>query len=475
MKPTAEQQLIIDRVRNTSESLAIEARAGGAKTTTLCLIAEALGPIRILALAFNKKIALEMAERLPTGVVSSTINALGNKAWQEFRGRYHKINAKKMFAVLSYYGERIDEADREEFFDRFSETLKALRQAKTAGFVPSGAHPLMEGIIDEADFFASLDEEPSGLQRDIIIKCLRTSIKMAFDGELDFDDQIYMSTLVKSVSFPTFDAVLVDEAQDLSELNHKMLRKIVKKARLIAVGDPCQAIYGFRGASENSMDEMRGRFNLSTMYLTICFRCAPEVVEAARWRAPDMQPWPGTPAGKVIEHASWSHEEIFDGDAVICRNNAPLFYLALALLRARRSPELLSGDIIPGLVKVMKKLGKAKMPQAEALAALTEWAEAEKARSRSPDSVEDKAACIRLFIEETGTLGEAIEAIEALAVAKGRIKLMTGHKSKGLEFNRVWFLDQHLCRPKGQDLNVKYVIQTRAKQELHYIDTDKMA
>jgi ATP-dependent exoDNAse (exonuclease V) beta subunit len=50
---------------------------------------------------------------------------------------------------------------------------------------------------------------------------------------------------------------------------------------------------------------------------------------------------------------------------------------------------------------------------------------------------------------------------------------MTGHKSKGLEFNRVWFLDPGLCRiDRDQDANIKYVIETRAKDFLAYVSTE---
>jgi ATP-dependent exoDNAse (exonuclease V) beta subunit len=55
--------------------------------------------------------------------------------------------------------------------------------------------------------------------------------------------------------------------------------------------------------------------------------------------------------------------------------------------------------------------------------------------------------------------------------APGRIKLMTGHKAKGLEFNRVFFLDRYLLQKKGQDLNVRYVIETRAREALYYVDS----
>lgn len=472
MNLTPEQLAIVTRAANTSDPLAIIARAGGAKTTTLVEVAKALADKRILALAFNKKIAVEMQERLPANAESRTLNALGNAAFKSFRGKHHQIEERKCYQILTSFVGKLDPEEQEEAYERFAETLQAIKAAKAQGYVPAGSSPHITGIIEEDDFFAELPEEPSELQKDLINASLRTSIKLAFDGHLDFADQIYLSTLCKSVSFPSFDVILIDEAQDLSPLDHLMLKKIVKRSRLIAVGDDCQAIYGFRGAAEDSMALLAQQFSLSPMHLTVCFRCAPEIVQNASWRAPDMVAWPSTPSGLVERHQAWSLDQLLDGDAVICRNNAPLFYLAIALLRAKRSPELLSGDIIPGLLKIMKKLGKPGQKRAESLQAIAEWTEAESARSRSPKSVADRAACIRMFLEETETLDEAGQMLAGIAAMKGRIKLMTGHRSKGLEFDRVWFLDQQLCAPKGQDLNIKYVIETRARRELHYIETE---
>ena len=70
-------------------------------------------------------------------------------------------------------------------------------------------------------------------------------------------------------------------------------------------------------------------------------------------------------------------------------------------------------------------------------------------------------------------MGGAIELAKALESQSGRIKLMTGHKAKGLEFDIVFFLDPELCRTdRDQDANIKYVIQTRAKDKLIYVESD---
>jgi len=70
--PTPEQEEIVAAAVETTHNLAVIARAGAAKTTTLILMAEALSKTDILSLAFNKKIAEEMAEKLPPNCEAKT-------------------------------------------------------------------------------------------------------------------------------------------------------------------------------------------------------------------------------------------------------------------------------------------------------------------------------------------------------------------------------------------------------------------
>jgi len=81
---------------------------------------------------------------------------------------------------------------------------------------------------------------------------------------------------------------------------------------------------------------------------------------------------------------------------------------------------------------------------------------------------------MRLFVRASDTLGIAIARVEQIANIKGSIKLMTGHKSKGLEFPHVYFLDEHLINPERdpQANNLRYVIATRAQETLTYITSE---
>lgn len=472
--PTAEQTAIVEAAQSTADNLCVVARAGAAKTSTLILIAEALPKTEILCLAFNKKIAEEMASRLPHNCESKTLHGLGYKVWWQFTRKKVQVKSNKSYTLLKQRIETLDKDDQTDAYSSMAETLDIISWAKNEGYLPVGGKLPAKPLIGEDDFFDNLPMEPTALQIALVNAVLTDSFQRAFEGIIDFDDMIYCPALC-SVSWPIYPLTLIDEAQDLSPINHHILKKLVRNKRIIAVGDPYQAIYGFRGAYSDSMSRLADQFQMRELRLTISFRCARAITENARWLAADMKAPEWAKEGEVLRPMTWSSAEIPDGAAIICRNNAPLFSTALRLLEAGRLPEIAGRDLAKPLLKILNALGKPQMPKIAALDALDTWRgkELERARPGAKGQVEDKAACLEIIISRTKTLGDAAVYLQHLLDRDGRIYLMTGHKSKGLEFDTVYFLDPQLCKiNRDQDANIKYVIETRAKTKLIYVSSD---
>jgi len=477
MTPTAEQLAIVEFAKKSSQSLLVNAFAGAAKTTTLELITKAVTGIPILSLAFNKRIAEEMTTRLPGHVKCQTLNSLGHQVWAAATGRRLIINTKKSYELLKAEADDLSRADKSDFFDNFPDLLKLISKAKLSGYIPEGKFPGSKPLVTLSEFIDSLDlDEP--LPRSfikIIDSVLTASINLSYSGQIDFDDQIYMPTLFGG-NFPKFPLVLVDEAQDLSPLNHAMLRKLVTK-RLIAVGDPFQSIYGFRGAVHNGMSQLKSTFEMEEKTLSISFRCPIAVVKRARFRAPTMQWGPNAEEG-IVETLDEFHASLIpDHAAIICRNNAPLFRCALNLIKQGRGVQLVGADIGPGLVKVLKKLGPSDMNLDQTMAAILNWETETAKKNKKVGSVHDRAECLRVFAQAGGSLGGAVAFAEHLFQSKGPIQLLSGHKAKGLEWDVVYHLDPwripspyvSSAEELDQELNVRYVIETRAKKELYLV------
>jgi len=478
MTPTAEQLAIVEAAKSTKDNLLLNALAGAAKTTTLVMIAQALPAEPILSLAFNKRIAVEMEKRLPGHVQCRTLNAVGHRVWAQACSSRLVLDTKKSYSILKGIVDGLNRRDKSEAYETFAETLKLVGQAKMAGYVPENSVGSPKRLISAADFWGYQDEDVEDQSRALVDQVLVESIRQSYQGHIDFDDQIYMPTLFGG-TFPRFPLVLVDEAQDLSALNHAMLDKLVIN-RLIAVGDPWQSIYAFRGALSSSMATLRDRFKMREMDLSISFRCPKAIVMRARTRAPHMQ-WPEWAIeGEVNAPTEWTAHLIPDGAAIICRNNAPLFRLAFQLIRAGRGVTVVGSDIGPALVKALKKLGPEDMTYDQANDAIDTWESEKLAKSKGKASVHDKAECLRVFVSIGGNLAGAIAYAESIFRSSGPIQLLSGHKSKGLEWDAVFHLDPHrIPSPYAeggealeQELNVRYVIETRAKKSLTLIDME---
>lgn len=471
MNPTPEQNAITLAAKSSSDNLLISALAGAAKTSTLVLIANALKSTPILCLSFNRRIATEMQERLPGNCESMTLNSLGHRVWGQALGKRLIVNTAKSYNILKGLVDALPKREKEEAYKSFADTLKMVETGRTYGYVPDSHYPNAARLLSDADFFASLDEEPSELQERLIRQATLASLKQSFEGLIDFSDQILMPALFPC-SFPSYPLVMVDEAQDLSELNHAILKKLVRK-RLIAVGDECQSIYAFRGAHSESMKVLEQTFNMRKLILSMSFRCPVSVVEAARWRAPHMQYPEWAKPGAVASPEQWSIEDLPNTATILCRNNAPLFSMAIALLKAGRYPELVGNDIGKGLIKILKSLGEPSLLREPLLGSIDLWKQDKLKKTRRRGFVEDQAACLTVFANQGATLGEAIAYAEHILSAKGPITLMSIHKAKGLEWNDVFLLDRDLIRlDYVQEQNLLYVGITRAKETLTFVTTE---
>lgn len=474
MTLTDEQSLCISAVTSSSSNLLVTAYAGCGKTSTLVEMVRAASG-SVLALAFNKKIAQEMEQRLPPSATSKTLNSLGHGIWSRAISPRLTMDFSKNYKIVKSIQDGLSSDLRKTF--EFSEVLSGLRSAKQLGYVPPGPHH-ERSLITREEFFKDLEDEVDIATARYIDDAVITSINLGYRGAIDFDDQIYLPCLFGG-TFPKFPLVCVDEAQDLSPLNHVMIKKLVGNNRLIAVGDPNQSIYGFRSAVSNGMSLLHSQYAMTNLKLSISFRCPELIVENSQWHVPDFKS--NLPGGTINEFDTWNAASIASGDvAIICRNNAPLFKTAMRLLSQGRSVQLVGSDIGPALIKIMEKLGDPSISSAKVHTKIDEWTSQQEKKSRNKGNLADRAECLHVLADSAQTLSGIIFYMKHLFAQEGKVKLMSGHKAKGLEFDTVYHLDS--WRIPGQfakteeelrqESNVRYVIETRAKRELNYITVE---
>lgn len=515
IKPTEEQQHIIELAKRP-ESLMVNAYAGCAKSTTLKLAAR--GTRRAaLALAFNKSIAKEMTQGLPASFSVKTMNGLGFGAWtRRLDGLGITLDEKKIGRLVTAVSK---EWKRPLLGDSWSNSRLLVAKAMQAGlsFEDEG-RPF---VVDTPEAWRRIawdeliHDDELDLIYDLCREVLRRSTLEAKAGIMSFDDQVYCSTILGG-DWLRFGEVWVDEAQDLSPLNHRMLQlSLLPEGKLRAVGDPKQAIYSFRGADSASMEKIRGlrpAGSWAQAPLATTFRCPKAIVARQQQHAPGFTAWHSNAEGSF---ATWNTPKDFSPEgaaqggwsfamlqeaqlrtalpgqiAILCRNNAPLLSLAFKLIRQGIGPYLLGRDLGKGLVTLSRKLAKEDATPIDAVAfKITEWLEHERALAVANSQEEkiagivDRAECLRAVMESAGCkdAGQLRSCLANLFEREsGQIVLSTVHKAKGLEWPLVlhldpWRLPSKRARreaaagnpvPLQQDLNLKYVAETRTKHTL---------
>lgn len=492
--PSPFQQAIFDWIKTGTGDAVVEAVAGSGKTTTavasMNLIPESES---VLFLAFNKSIAEELAERAPKHADVRTLNSLGLRTWMKFAGSV-QVNGNKTRDIM--------DANISPFeLRKYGQAVRRLvGVAKSQGLVPSTvrrARGLIpdtvenwEGLIDHFDIDLGENSTSEDEQHAIELARQVLTISCGQIHGVDFDDQLYMPVIF-GVAPNKYQWVFVDEAQDLSPIQHRLVEMARKTGgRIVAIGDSRQAIYGFRGADSNSMKNFQKRLNATTLPLSICYRCPQSHIKLAKTLVPQIEAAPTAPEGEIMHLGSqWSATIFRNDDLVICRNGAPLVRAAYSILAQKVPVRILGRDLGTGLVNLIKKLKPQNTD--DLITRLVKWStkEIERLRAKDPDGstdrIDDKVETIMTFIDmfpNAGPQGICQEIERLYSDNTGDIlTLSTIHKAKGLEAHRVFILNPELMPSKGarlpwqkdQEANLQYVAYTRAKHTLAFITIEK--
>jgi len=471
------QQNIFAFAQSGTGNAVVEAVAGSGKSTT---IVECLNRIQgsSIFLAFNKAIAEELKAR---GVNARTFHSLTFSPVTKARN-CRNIDSNKLRSIVS---EKLSGNDA-AIYGQFIVRLVGLgRQSGIGCLIPDTAAEWLS-IVEYHDLEIESEKAVMSTAIELASKLLEWSNA---DKRLDFDDLLYLA-VKDGLSLPKFDFVMVDEAQDTNAIQRAILRKIMTpKTRLIAVGDPAQAIYGFRGADSNSLNLIAEEFNCVKLPLTVSYRCPTAVVEFAHRWVSHIEAAPNAPEGEVKALAKWSTATFETDDLVVCRTTKPLIALAYKFLKAKVPARIMGREIGQGLKALITKQNAQSIDAL--LVCLERWStrETEKAIARQQDAkveaINDKAEAVVCLIDGLSENDRTIPALLAViddlfSDTRGAITLATIHKAKGLEANRVLWLNSSKCPAKWartpwqveQENNLCYVAVTRAKQTLVLIEED---
>ncbi|MFC3863015.1 UvrD-helicase domain-containing protein [Deinococcus antarcticus] len=496
---TGEQTAVVDAWLNTRDNLIVESTAGSGKSTLLRVLAT-IAPRtpadkgRMAVFAFNASIADELKEKLPKDLVISTFHAFGLKLIRQHARREVKVIAFKKRNIVKAYlkglgHELHTKAHVNGLMTLVEQFLIHLVQVDEASVVEMCAKNDLK-FAPELDLVAAVQH--------VSKEALR---QYEEEGLIDYLDMLYIP-LKKGYGRGCMKWMLVDEAQDFSRLQHKLVRHLLApEGRVVLVGDPAQAIYVFTGADSEGMNRAAKFFNATVLHLTYTFRCPKSHVEgyAVKFSEHIRTPEKGLDGndwklGEVINLTTQAlRAELQGGDLVLARTNAPIIQLALALLRMGKDVHLLgldlkkelghyfekafpqpftAADIEHRLMLTYDRLLEERYERGENGKTLERGAERDADMLASVGAVALRAASDRDGPTSLGDLQRVLD--ELLKGGKDAINLCTVHKSKGLEARRVAILNpETLLTPKNdEEKAVAFVAFSRSRDVLMLVSDD---
>jgi DNA helicase II / ATP-dependent DNA helicase PcrA len=461
--------------------------------------------------AFGKAIAEELRARVPPRCEAMTMHSMGNRTVTRAFGRLEISRHRVQDVIARMTGVNIHALRRAEpVLLKATEDLVGLCKLTLTGMdgfegCPSGnPQDAWDQVLEEmaAAYGVELADKSREVFR-LVPAVLEACKDPTGDGCIDFNDMVWLPA-VHTLPVYRYDLLLIDEAQDLSAAQQELALRAGR--RLVLCGDPRQAIYGFAGADYDSIDNLGARLagRCVRLPLTVTRRCGKAIVKEANAIEPDFEAHPSNPEGEVstaLYPVQWQGSvarsipveesylsDVREGDFVVCRVNAPLVGQCFRLLRMGVRANIQGRDVGEGLVDMVKRFGDDGVP--ELVRRVGEWLhserESELARRHPRDTrliaLHDKHDCILAFTEGAAAVAEVVGRIEAMFTDERGgpgVRLSSIHKAKGLEAERVFFLQPRGAEcphplaktdlAKRQELNLRYVAITRAAEKLVHV------
>ncbi len=263
-----------EAVVSKGSHLLVKAGPGTGKTRVLTarilyLITEGVKSDRILAITFTNKAASEIKKRLEITGLKALPQVETFHSWA-----YRIISFKDR--IPPYV---IDEHEQKYL----------LKQAAREAKLDASSKELIKVLL-----LLKQQTEREPLDKDEKLKALWNGYhRLLKEYQLfDYDDLIIRAIKLLEEDhglFPQY--VLVDEFQDVNPIQFYLVRLLARKAFITAIGDPYQAIYGFRGANPEFIKRFETGFSpVKIVILSDAYRCPQKVLNAAASLFPETIP-----------------------------------------------------------------------------------------------------------------------------------------------------------------------------------------
>jgi hypothetical protein len=456
MSLTDEQKAIMRAPIRGKEVIVIKAYAGTGKTFILTELAHRLkqefSRTKVIYLAYNKAIAAEAREKFPPNVTCMTTHGLAaREVGKPYFERKKVWNPKKSYikkAMDDWYMDMIEEMKEEDWPKAFKAWVKHTGPREYVPwdvvncawesmgmFLNSDRMKFSMGENIPTDRLAQCNVSPE------IIKLICTHLWKRMQDLNDrfpmiHDGYLKLYDIQKKDLGEKYKIILFDEAQDANGAQLNIVRRA--NACKIIVGDAHQQIYAWRG-SVNALDKFQAT---QTYRLSNSFRFGEQI---ARWATSILKTWkeedvPVT-GMKPEDHVQYASAiEKTERYAYITRTNAEMFSKAVMCLQSGRSfgfvggfPNDLARDILDVYYLYSRQRDEIqnnfyKFPDYETLTAYAIKAE--------DLEVMKLLGIVNKYGYDIPSIIDDIRNMETDEKYASCV-LVTGHRSKGLEWDNV--------------------------------------
>lgn len=507
---------VFDFIVNGEGNGCIEAVAGGGKTTALVesiiRYLEKNPKHKVLFVAFNVSVKDEGIKRLKGyNCDVLTCHGLGYKSVRK-PSSWGGPSGKQQFEIQNAYGPYMEELVKQQLGDEDDKRedrealLKLINLAKSR--LANDVHDLIQ-IMNDYSIYHSYDNWDFCKYAIKILEFtskrpgISKRVKSSFGKRrnqskaiISFDDQIWLP-IINDWEVDQYDAVFVDECQDLSLSRRTLIKKSLKKnSRLFICGDRNQAIYSFSGADIDSLQQMVQEFDCKILSLSCSWRCDKAIIEEAKKINKKITFSLNADEGKVD---TCYENELLDiikpNEIIISRYNAPLVKLFFKLAKQQKKVKFIGrdyGETLSRRIRNWKNKHENEVFKGNAVGDFTgrmmlecneEWLQYMKDNNNGKikSRFKDEFETINYLVNDLDNLDSKKSVLTAINRCNlfttkdinndsDCIILSSTHKFKGLEKDHVFLIKKtYDCDLNQEEANLLYVAQTRAKKHLTYV------
>jgi len=485
MEPNTEQREIIRASRNRqNRRLVVDALAGTGKTSTLVQVAEANPYVQFLYIAYNTAAKEDAMARFPRNVECKTTHGMVFMAYgkrNSARLNAGRVPSWKAAAVLGLRDVRVEycvsceqpvergdgsHAGHAVMAETLSSKAAASLATRTVDRFCYSADP--EIVARHVPFVQGLDERLMPAVREAILPVARNAWAdlTGAHGQLAFTHDMYLK-LAQLDGWRPRKHTMLDEAQDTNPCVADMV--LDTKMNLMVVGDPNQAIYEWRGATD-AMAQVTATERLS---LTGSYRFGPAVAEEANlWL--EMLETPLRLRGWKKRNSTVVQDVEGEPDAILCRSNAGAIVSAMGELERGKKVAIVGGGAaIEKLAKAAEDLIAGRKTDHPDLLAFEDWAGVQRYCKEEPQDAGTLVPLVKA-VDTHGT--QAILNMTRMLVDERRqqpdVTVSTAHKAKGRQWTKVQ-IGGDFPQPKEdggtlgkEELRLAYVAITRGMEQV---------